>query len=134
MLNPTSGMSAAMQEAGLSFVDATGKLLPLADIIQQLEPHADNAGLFMELFGQRAGPAMAALVSQGADAVRQLTTELENSAGTATEVAAVQMRGFNGAMHELTSAFEGLQLAIADSGLLEFATDLINRLAAWVQE
>lgn len=133
VLNPTKAMRTAMEEAGLAFTDASGKLLPLADIIQQLEPHADNAGLFMELFGQRAGPAMAALVSQGSDAVRELTSELENSAGTAAEIAAVQMEGFNGAMRELTSAFEGLQLAIADSGLIEWATEAVKAVTQWVQ-
>ncbi len=134
ILAPTKAMAGAMAEAGLSFTDASGKLLPLADIIEQLEPHADNAGLFMELFGQRAGPAMAALVSQGADAVRELTGELENSAGTASEISAVQMEGFNGAMRELTSAFEGLQLAIADSGLIEWATEAVQAVTKWVQE
>lgn len=133
ILAPTKAMRGAMEEAGLSFTDAGGKLLPLADIIQQLEPHADNAGLFMELFGQRAGPAMAALVSQGSDALRELTTELDNSAGTADRIGAVQMEGFNGAMRELTSAFEGLQLAIATSGLLEFFTGMVNGLSGIIQ-
>ena len=134
MVNPTKAMRDAMAEAGLAFEDSAGRLLPLADIIQQLEPHADNAGLFMELFGQRAGPAMAALVTQGSDAVRELTGELENSVGTAAEIAAVQMQGFNGAMRQLAAAFEALQLAIADSGLIEWATEFVQKLAAWVQE
>lgn len=133
ILAPTKSMRSAMDEAGLAFTDASGKLLPLADIIEQLEPHAEDAGLFMELFGQRAGPAMAALVTQGSDAVRELTGELENSAGTASEIAAVQMEGFNGAMRELTSAFEGLQLAIADSGLIEWATQAVQAVTRWVQ-
>ena len=134
MLSPTKAMSTAMEEAGLNFVNASGKLLPLADIIEQLEPHADNAGLFMELFGQRAGPAMAALVSQGSDSLRELTTELQNSGGTAAEISAVQMEGFNGAMRELSSAFEGLQIAIADSGFLEWAASAVNAVANWIQE
>ncbi|HWJ88510.1 MAG TPA: phage tail tape measure protein [Pelagibacterium sp.] len=134
ILNPTSAMADAMREAGLSFTDAQGRLLPLADIIEELEPHADNAGLFMQLFGQRAGPAMAALVTQGSDAVRELTGELENSVGTAAEVAAVQMQGFNGAMRQLAAAFEALQLAIADAGLLQWASDAANALAGFLQE
>src|SRR5690606_3252011 len=125
----TKAMQTAMTEAGLSFTDAAGKLLPLDQIIQQLEPHADNAGLFMELFGQRAGPAMAALVSQGSDALREMTTELQNSAGTAERISAVQMEGFNGAMRELTSAFEGLQIAIAESGLIEWAAEAVKAVA-----
>ncbi|HSH44002.1 MAG TPA: phage tail tape measure protein, partial [Arenicellales bacterium] len=133
MLNPTKAVQGAMEEAGLSFTDAQGKLLPLADIIEQLEPHAENAGLFMELFGQRAGPAMAALVSQGSESLRGLTGELENAGGTAEQIASAQMKGFNGAMRELKSAFEGLQIAIADAGLLEAMTDLIKRLAEWTR-
>src|SRR5690606_20192109 len=64
----------------------------------------------------------------------ELTGELENSAGTAAEISAVQMEGFNGAMRELTSAFEGLQLAIADSGLLEWASEAVKAVTKWVQE
>src|SRR5690606_20335059 len=70
----------------------------------------------------------------GADAVRELTGELENSAGTASEISAVQMESFNGAMRELTSAFEGLQLAIADSGLIVWATEAVQAVTKWVQE
>jgi TP901 family phage tail tape measure protein len=134
ILAPTKSMRGAMAEAGLAFTDAQGKLLPLADIVENLAPHAEDAGLFMELFGQRAGPAMAALVSQGSGALRDLTTELLNSGGTAERIADVQMEGFNGAMRELTSAFEGLQIAIAESGLIEWATEAVNAIAAWVQE
>ena len=83
----------------------------------------------MQLFGQRAGPAMAALVSQGADALVQLEGELENSGGTAQRIAEVQMQGFNGAMKSLGSAFEGLQIAIAGSGFLDFLTAAVTWLA-----
>lgn len=120
ILGPTKQMSDAMAAAGLKFTDAQGRILPLADILQQLEPHADNAGLFMTLFGQRAGPAMAALVTQGSGALRELTGELEKAGGTAAKISGVQMEGFNGLMKELQSAFEELQLRIAESGLMEF--------------
>lgn len=115
ILAPTKKVRDIMKEAGLSFSDAGGKLLPLADIIEQLEPHADDAGMFMELFGQRAGPALAALVSQGADAVRELQDELKDSTGTAARIAAIQMQGFNGQMKELESASEGALIAIGDA-------------------
>lgn len=134
ILSPTKNMRAAMEEAGLSFTDASGRLLPLFEIVRRLEPHANDAGLFMELFGQRAGPAMAALVSQGHKALQRLTANLEDSGGTAERVAKVQMEGFNGAIKELQSAFEGLQIAIADSGLLKWATDFVKAMAKWVQQ
>ncbi len=130
ILSPTAAAATAMKDAGLNFKDAAGKLLPLDEIIQQLEPHAEDAGLFMEIFGQRAGPAMAALVSQGSDALVALTDELKNSGGTAQEIAAAQMEGFNGAMKRMSSAFEALQIAIAESGLLDMFTGFVENLAA----
>ena len=126
ILTPTKQMEEAMDAAGLSFTDSEGRLKPLDEIVRQLEPHAEDAGLMMQLFGQRAGPAMSALVSQGADALTNLQFELENSAGTAKEIADVQMQGLNGALNALKSAFEGLQIAIAQSGLLEFATKFVH--------
>nr|WP_312447140.1 phage tail tape measure protein [Brevundimonas naejangsanensis] len=136
ILGPTKQMADAMKAAGLKFTDAQGRILPLADILQQLEPHANDAGLFMTLFGQRAGPAMAALVSQGSGALRELTGELENAGGTAAKISGVQMEGFKGLIKELQSAFEELQLRIAESGLLTFlggvviaATEVLRALS-----
>ncbi|NMG39793.1 phage tail tape measure protein [Chelativorans sp. ZYF759] len=129
ILNPTSGVASAMQEAGLSFTDARGRLLPFADIIEQLEPHAEDAGLMMQLFGQRAGPAMAALVGQGSDALRELDEELRNSGGTAERISNVQMAGFNGMMKEFWSVVEGVQIAIG-TALLPAMTDMGRTMIA----
>lgn len=133
ILSPTTAATKAMEEAGLAFTDAQGRVIPLVDIIEQLGPHAENTGLFMELFGQRAGPAMAALVSQGSAALRDLTAELEDSAGTAQRIGDVQMQGFNGAMREMRSAIEGLMIAIAESGLIEFMADLVRHVTSFVR-
>lgn len=134
ILNPTKQVAEAMEAAELAFTDAQGRLLPLSDILDQLEPHADNAGLFMQLFGQRAGPAMAALAGQGADALEELTAKLRDSGGTAQRISDVQMQGLEGAFRELASAWEELQLALADSGGLDWATQGIKSLTEWVRE
>lgn len=112
MLTPTTKMRTAMHSAGLQFTNTEGRLLPLVDIIRQLEPHAEDAGLFMELFGQRAGPAMAALVSQGGDALVNLDRDLVSSKGTAERVASAQMVGLNGQMRRFWSAVEAVQISI----------------------
>jgi len=132
ILSPTKKASAAMRKAGLQFTDANGRLLPLVDVVRQLAPHADDAGLFMELFGQRAGPAMAALVSQGADALTDLTTELENSAGTAQRISDVQMQGFWGMWKEIKSVMEALAISIGDA-LLPALTSLGKTIAPMIR-
>lgn len=133
LLNPTSKAAEIMNELGLSFKDAEGQLVPLDEMLLQLEPHADNAGLFMELFGERAGPAMAALVTQGSGALVDLTQKLHESGGRAAEVADVQMEGLTGAMRLFKSAGEAALIAIADSGLLEAATEFLTVMAGWIQ-
>jgi TP901 family phage tail tape measure protein len=126
ILNPTKAARTVMAELGISLTDATGSVLPLADILDELAPHAENAGAFMELFGQRAGPAMLSLVTQGSGALRTLRDELDQAGGTAERIAKAQMQGFNGKMKEMASAFEGLQIAIADSGMLDVLTDMVK--------
>lgn len=136
LLKQTKGVKKEMDAAGLSFTDAQGRLLPLVDIVRQLEPHAEDTAMMLKLFGQEAGPGMAAMVAQGADALEKLTTDLRDSTGEAARVGAINMQGYAGSVDELSSAFEGLQLSAADAGLLEMATDtalgltgLVNAIA-----
>jgi TP901 family phage tail tape measure protein len=133
MLNPTNQMRGVMEELGISFTDTNGRLLDFDRIIEQLEPHVEDAGAFMQLFGQRAGPAMAALVSQGSEALRDLDSELRNAGGTAERIGKVQMEGFNGAVRELRSAFEGLMIAIAEAGLIQAMTDLAKQVTSFIR-
>ena len=129
MEGASDDIAAEMERAGLSFTDAEGRLRPMAEIIEQLEPHADNTGLMMKLFGQRAGPAMAALVSQGSDELVNLTEQLEDSGGTAERVADAQMEGFNGRLRAMRSAVEGLNIAIGNALLpgLTRMTEAVTR-------
>jgi TP901 family phage tail tape measure protein len=118
-----------MRELGINAMDAEGNLLPLDEIVRQLEGSGASAADMMDLFGQRAGPAMMALVSQGSDALGELSEELRNSGGIAEQVAGVQMEGLNGALARLKSAMEGAAIAIGDSGLLSNAANFAESLA-----
>jgi TP901 family phage tail tape measure protein len=141
LLNPTTQVTAALDKLGIKVTDSSGKLLPLDEIVQQLGDSGATTGDYMTIFGQRAGPAMAALVSQGADSLRNLTSTLEQSGGTAENIAKTQFEGFTGAMITLKSAFEAAMIAIAESGLLERGTALVQGLvdvvatfAQWVEK
>lgn len=120
------------KDLGIVTRDTSGNMLPLADILGQLETQGFTAEQAMAAFGETGGPALTALLSRGTDALRELNTQLQNSSGTAAELASTRMQGFNGAIAELSSAFEALQIAVAESGLLEFVTNLVNRLAGWL--
>lgn len=115
-------------DLGVKAFDAAGNMLPLADIIEQIEQSGLTAARAMEIFGDRGGPAMQVLLSRGSAALREMTADLEDSGGTAERIAKVQMQGLNGAIEELKSAWEELQLTVADSGALEAATQAVTRL------
>lgn len=133
-------IGALVEQLGLQVTDASGKMLPLVDIVRQLEEHSENAGLMMRLFGQRAGPAMLALAGMGADRLAAFTDQLDNAGGRAQEMADVQMAGFEGQMRAWRSAVEGLQIAVGDTllpvltDLMRMMTDMVGPITAWVEE
>lgn len=133
LLTPSNEAADTMGQLGLNVLDASGNLVGLDEIIRQLEASGATTADMMTIFGQRAGPAMMALVSQGSDALVDFTSELENAGGTAERVASVQMEGFNGALTELKSAAEGAMIAIGDAGLLEAMTQVAEQTTILTQ-
>ena len=129
LVNPSGEAAAAIADLEISVTDATGRLLPFDQIIEQLEPHAHKTGKIMQIFGQRAGPAMSALISQGADALREMTTALEQSGGTAQEIADKKLAGLTGAWTKLKSATEGVFIEIGTR-----LSPVLERLAAFLTD
>lgn len=133
LIAPTAGAQRVLDRLGVTTTDAQGRMLPLADILQQLEEGGARAADMMELFGDRAGPAMQSLLDRGSDALRDFSGELRMAGGTAERIAAVQMEGLRGAGREVASAFEGLQISIADSGLIDWATRGAKAIALFLR-
>jgi TP901 family phage tail tape measure protein len=130
LLKPTAEVTKTLNQLGVTVVDSNGKLLPLVDIVRQLESAGADTADMMTIFGLEAGPAMQALVSQGSGALSDLTTKLMNAGGTASRIATTQMAGFNGSMDELKSAAEGLMIAVGDAGLLGWMTSLAKTMTS----
>ena len=112
LLDPSDEATATLRKLGIQTHDTEGNLLGMVDIVRQLENSGADTASMLSIFGQRAGSGMAALVSQGADALEGLITKLEESGGTAERVAEVQMSGMAGSMLEFKSALENLQITI----------------------
>lgn len=132
LLNVSGPAADTIERLGLNTRDSSGNFIGFVSVIEQLEAAGASADDMLQIFGDRAGPGMAALLSQGSEALSNLITELDNSGGIAQEIADVQMRGLNGAMLELKSAIEGLFIAIAESGLLEAFTNIIKQITGFV--
>lgn len=134
LANPAKEQAELMDELGLSVFDSQGKLFSLVNVLEQLERGGATTADMMKLFGQRAGPAMAAVLKQGSIALKEFTIKLEDSGGKAKEIADVQMKGLSGAMKSLKSALEAVAIAIAETGLIKWATDIATAVAKWVRE
>jgi TP901 family phage tail tape measure protein len=126
-------------EFGLQVFDATGKMLPLADILYQIEHRGLDAAQMMDLFGQEAGPAMMALLSQGSVALRDYTKDLADSGGAAAEIAEIQRNTLAGQLKILENTFQGFQIAIADVltpviiPLVQALTGIILKVQEWAE-
>jgi TP901 family phage tail tape measure protein len=134
LVQPASKATVLLNKMGVSVVDSTGEMKPLADIFEELGKTGVDVGQIMNAFGLRAGPGVAALLEQGSDKMRDQTAALMEAGGTAQTMADVQLKGLTGAMTILKSATEGLMIALGDSGLLDILTDGVTKLSEFVQQ
>jgi TP901 family phage tail tape measure protein len=132
LANPTREVRDTLGRLGVTTHNTRGELLSLEDIVRQLEKSGADTSDMMLLFGQRAGPAMATLVDQGADALRDFTQSLNDAGGTAERVASVQMDNLLGKKTELKSATEGLKITIGDL-LMPTIMRATERQLEWVR-
>ena len=129
----TKEAAETMQRLGIEFYDAQGQLKGMADVAGELQ--AGMAGLSEEaqssalsdIFGADAVRTAIGLMREGTEGIKELEGSIAGA--SASDQAAARMEGLNGTMKELRSAFEELQLVIADSGLLEVFTNIVKGTA-----
>lgn len=134
LANPTEEGATLMRQFGINAFDTEGNLRSLVDIIGQLEQSGITAAQMIEVFGLRAGPAMQALVAQGADALSIFTEKLRDSGGIAQSVAETQMRGLMGALIRLKSVIEGVAISFGEAGLRGAAMHVIGVVTTLAQK
>ncbi|MHA6641351.1 phage tail tape measure protein [Mesorhizobium sp. A623] len=138
-LTPTTSKArAAMENLGLEFFDAQGKMKSMAEIAEELR--TSMAGLsdtemsanMKTIFGTDSMRTAIALMNQGAEGLNKVQEGI-NRQGVAAEQQAARMKGFNGEMEKMSGAFEELQLSIASSGLLSSITSMVTKIAEFVE-
>ncbi len=138
LLNPSNEARRIIQRLGLEVTDTEGRMIPFSQIIEQLENAGLTAADAMAIFGQRAGPAMLALVGQGSGAIRALTEEMERAGGVTQEIREKQLDTFLGSMTLLRSAAEGLAINIGGAlapgirSLGEAMAPVLSAIGQWL--
>lgn len=103
-------MTKQFNELGIETLDSAGRMRPILDILQDIEAKGLSAGKIMELFGQRGGPQLLALLEQGIGGIRNFAAETAKAAGAAAAVSEAKMNTIAGQWDELTSFIESIFL------------------------
>ena len=138
LIQPTTDGAAALEGLGIAVKDSNGEMRPFKDIIDDLGTAGMSTADAMDIFGKRAGPAMMALVAQGSGAIQEMTDKITGT-DKATEMAAMQIDTFQGAMKLLKSAFEELQITLVQDlmpalkGTIEWITEGVKKVTEWMK-
>lgn len=116
LANPTGQTAKAFEELGINVVNANGQFKPLPELIAHISSKmegmtdAQKTVTAAQLVGTEASAGFLALIKQGAPALQEYKTSLEESGGTAERVAKIQQDTLMGAWTQMQSAAEGLAI------------------------
>lgn len=115
LLNPTKDEARVMGElskrlggVGLQIQDSQGKFVGFRKIIEQFEQSGISTSEVLELFGQRAGPGMAALLQMGSKKLGELVDDLGNAEGATGRLAKNMEETFAGSVKIMGNSLEAL--------------------------
>lgn len=126
LANPTGQTEKAFEKLGISVVNANGQFKPLPELIAHISSKmegmtdAQKTVTAAQLVGTEASAGFLALIKQGAPALQDYKTSLEESGGTAERVAKIQQDTLMGAWTQLQSAAEGLAINIGTAMIPAF--------------
>lgn len=118
LAKPTAEMTSTMNQYGLSFFDASGKMKPFGDIIGQLKSKVggldekSRAAALTTLFGKEALSGMMALVETGPGKYDKLTGSLKNSDGAAKDMAKTMQDNAKNQIEQMMGALETAAIKI----------------------
>jgi len=115
LIAPTGKAAEIMDTLGITMEDVDLKTHSLADVIQLLKDRGATSADIMEMFGQRGGAAMLALMNQGVPALRALEEELGNSEGITEEVAKTQEETLNNQLEILRNNLNDIAISVGEA-------------------
>lgn len=128
---------AAIKAYGLEFYDAQGNMRSMAAIAEELKTKLGGLNeeakteVLKKIFGTDAMRTAIGLMKQGREGIEALDTTIQNA--SADEQMAARMAGLSGALTQFGKALTELKLAIGDSGLLGFLTDMVEGITGLVR-
>gem|GEM_PF-213682 len=146
LTSPSKEAAEQLKALGVRVLDAQGNVRGLASIIDDMNKGMQGLGggqkleIIGRIFDARQAAGFAELLAQGGDRLRQFTDSLGDSQGVAKKIAGIQLDTLTGDVTILTSALEGLGIAIGEAlgDVLRRMTQTITRavgmIAQWAKE
>lgn len=135
LVKPTKEVNKGLELIGLSADDFRGKSLhETIDILRDSFKGLDGsqqAEIASMIFGQRAMSGMLGIINASEEDYNKLTTAIQNSSGSADEMAKIMNDNLQGDLVLLKSAVEGAAIAIGER-LRPFIRDVVQKIREWV--
>lgn len=144
--SPTDDAAKKMQALGLQVYDAQGNMRGLDEILGDLNAamqgmtQGQKDSIINQLFNKTDLAAVNGLLAAQGEQWDTLAAQIDAADGAMSQMAETQIDNLQGAMTILSSAFEGLQLAVYDeleptlTDVVKWGTDCINQLSTALTE
>ena len=144
--SPTDEAAKKMQKLGLSVYDSQGKMLGLNDILGDLNSamngmtQGQKDSIINQLFNKTDLAAVNGLLAAQGEQWDTLAAQIDNADGAMGQMAETQIDNLQGAMTIMSSAFEGMQLAVYDeleptlTEAVKWGTDCLTQLTTALSE
>ena len=144
--SPTDEAAKKMQKLGLSVYDSQGKMRGLNDILGDLNSamngmtQGQKDSIINQLFNKTDLAAVNGLLAAQGEQWGTLAAQIDNADGAMGQMAETQIDNLQGAMTIMSSAFEGMQLAVYDeleptlTEAVKWGTDCLTQLTTALSE
>ena len=138
---PSTKAAKLLKAMGVEVADSEGKMFGFAKIMKGLGgklgqlPQQAKLNVLKELFGKigiAGGAALQEFAKTGE--LDNFIKSMSDTSVTAEGMAKTMNKGAVGAMRGFTSALEGLSIAIGDSGVLDFFTDMVKGMTGFIRK
>ena len=136
---PTDSAKKAMDELGFSAFDTNGELRPMQDILQELNEKfsqmttEEKMNIMNKIFNKTDLKGINALLGESGDRWDELEIAIDNCDGAAEQMYKTQNDNLKGSLTELSSAVEGLKIAISDK-LTPAIRPVVEAITKFAQE
>jgi TP901 family phage tail tape measure protein len=144
--SPTDEAAKKMQKLGLQVYDSQGKMRGLNDILSDLNSamngmtQGQKDSIINQLFNKTDLAAVNGLLAAQGEQWDTLAAQIDSADGAMGQMAETQIDNLQGAMTIMSSAFEGMQLAIYDeleptlTEAVKWGTDCLTQLTTALSE